>query len=98
MLYGRDAERALIGELLEAAGHSRSSVLVIWGVPGVGKTALLEDAREAAGEMQGLTARGGEADGQLPFAGLHQLLAPILAHLDEIPPPQADALGVALGL
>src|SRR4051794_48446 len=98
MLYGRDAERALIRELLEAAGHSRSSVLVIRGVPGVGKTALLDDAREAAREMQVLTARGVESEAQLPFAGLHQLLAPILGHLDEIPPPQADALGVALGL
>src|SRR4051794_7184569 len=98
MLYGRDAERALIGELLEAAGDSRSSVLVIWGVPGVGKTALLEDAREAADGMRVLTARGVESESQLAFAGLHQLLAPILEHLIDIPPPQAAALGAALGL
>jgi len=98
MLYGRDAERALIGELLEAAGYSQSSVLVIWGVPGVGKTALLQDARAAANEMQVLIARGVESESQLAFAGLHQLLTPILEHLGDIPPPQADAVGAALGL
>src|SRR3954453_2770846 len=97
MLYGRDAERALIGELLEAAGDSRSSVLVIWGVPGVGKTALLEDVQSTDG-MQVLRARGVEAESQLPFAGLHQLLAPILGLLGDVPAPQADALGAALGL
>src|SRR3954454_19681477 len=98
MLHGRDAERALVGELLEAARHSQSSVLIIRGDPGVGKTALLDDARERASDLQVLVARGVESESELPFAALHQLLGPVLGLLDEIPGPQARALGAALGL
>ena len=46
MLYGRDDQRARIGALLEAARASRSSALIVRGQAGVGKSALLEDARE----------------------------------------------------
>ena len=35
---------------------------------------------------------------ELAFAGLHQLCAPMLDHLDRIPVPQRDALRTALGL
>jgi DNA-binding CsgD family transcriptional regulator len=34
----------------------------------------------------------------LPFAGLHQLCGPMLAHLDALPDPQQAALRVAFGL
>ena len=34
---------------------------------------------------------------ELPFAGLHQLCAPMLDRLDALPEPQQAALGVALG-
>src|SRR5215207_8555943 len=98
MLHGRDAERSLVAGLLDAARHSQSSVLVVRGDPGVGKTALLEDARDQATEMQVLTARGVESESELPFAAMHQLLGPVLGRLTEIPSPQATALGAALGL
>jgi tetratricopeptide (TPR) repeat protein len=35
---------------------------------------------------------------ELPFAGLHQLCAPMLAQLDALPEPQQRALSVAFGL
>ena len=35
---------------------------------------------------------------ELPFAGLHQLCAPLLDHLEQLPPPQRDALETAFGL
>jgi DNA-binding CsgD family transcriptional regulator len=98
VLYGRDAERAEIGRLLEAARASRSGVLVLRGEAGIGKTALLEDARERAGDMHVLSARGVESESELPFAGLDKLLRPALAHLDKLPSPQAAALRRALGL
>jgi DNA-binding CsgD family transcriptional regulator len=98
MLHGRDAERSLVTELLDAARHSHSGVLVVRGDPGVGKTALLEDATDRATDMQVLTARGVESESELPFAAMHQLLGPILCQLTEIPAPQAGALGAALGL
>src|SRR5436190_10483429 len=98
VLIGRDAERALVGVLLEAARASTSGALVVRGEPGVGKTALLEGAREAAADMQVLSACGVESESELAFAGLHQLIRPALHLLDALPRPQADALRGALGL
>jgi DNA-binding CsgD family transcriptional regulator len=98
LLYGRDSERSIIGALLEGARESRSGVLVIRGEAGVGKSALLEDARQRASGMQILACAGVEAESALPFAALHQLLRPALHHLEQVPRPQADALRGALGL
>jgi DNA-binding CsgD family transcriptional regulator len=98
VLFGRDAERAEIGALLEAARDSRSGALVLRGEPGIGKSALLEDTRDRAADMHILSARGVESESELPFAALHQLLRPALGQLERIPPPQAAALRVALGL
>ena len=98
MLYGRDQERARIGALLEGARASRSGVLVLRGEPGIGKTALLEDARDRATDMHVLTARGVESESELPFAALHQLVRPALEHVDALPSPQQRALRGALGL
>src|SRR5262245_50296136 len=98
MLYGRDVERAQIGALLEDARASRSGALILRGEPGVGKTALLDDARERAADMRVLWARGVESESELPFAGLHQLVRPALDLLDRLPAPQASALRGALGL
>jgi DNA-binding CsgD family transcriptional regulator len=98
VLCGRDAERALVGSLLDAARDSRSGVLALRGEAGVGKTVLLDDARARASDMHVLSARGVESESELPFAALHQLLRPALGLLDRLPPPQAVALRSALGL
>src|SRR5262245_5870045 len=98
MLFGRDAERAEIWALLEAARTSRSGVLVLRGEAGIGKSALLEDARDRAADMHVLVARGVESESELPFAVLHQLLRPALSHVERLPGPQAAALQSALGL
>jgi DNA-binding CsgD family transcriptional regulator len=98
MLYGRDSERAQIAALLEAARSSRSGALVIRGEPGIGKTAVLQDARDLATDMHVLVARGVESESELPFAALHQLLRPALHLLERLPKPQAAALRGALGL
>jgi DNA-binding CsgD family transcriptional regulator len=98
MLYGRDLERARIGELLAGARSSRSAVLVISGEPGVGKSALLEDARDQAGDMLILSGGGVESETHLPFAALQQIVRPVLRHVEDLPQPQAAALRGALGL
>jgi DNA-binding CsgD family transcriptional regulator len=98
MLYGREPERFRIGELLDGARESRSGALVLLGEAGVGKSALLEDARDRASDMQVLVGRGVESEGQLPFAALHQILRPTLGCLERLPDPQARALRGALGL
>ena len=95
---GRSREREALDRLLEAAREGRSGVLVIRGEAGVGKTALM---RYAAGEASGFRiahVAGVESEMELPFAGLHQLCAPLLGRLEALPEPQQDALRVALGL
>jgi predicted ATPase len=62
MLYGRDRERAEIWTLLEDARASQSGAVVLRGEAGIGKTALLEDARERASDMHVLRARGVESE------------------------------------
>ncbi|MEV6867183.1 ATP-binding protein [Streptosporangium subroseum] len=48
MLYGRDAETSVIGELLATVGSGGSGALVVSGEPGIGKTALLDYAAVAS--------------------------------------------------
>jgi len=45
-----------------------------------------------------LRARGMQSESDIPFAGLSELLAPLLDRLDGIPPTQAAALRGALAL
>ena len=68
------------------------------GDPGVGKSVLLSELAGEAGDMQVLRATGVEAESELAFAGVHQLVWPLLDTLDEIPARQAAALRGALGL
>jgi hypothetical protein len=65
---------------------------------GIGKSALLADARDRAADMHVLNARGVESESELPFAALHQLLRPALSLVEQLPGPQAAALNGALGL
>jgi DNA-binding CsgD family transcriptional regulator len=58
----------------------------------------LEDAQAQADDMRVLRSRGIESEAQLPYAGLHQILRPVLADADRLPAPQARALRGALGL
>src|SRR4051794_11966399 len=98
MLIGRPGERARIDRLLQDVQARQSTVLVLRGEPGVGKTALLDYAAERAEGCRVVRAVGVESEMELPFAGLHQLCAPLLDRLDRLPPPQRDALGTAVGL
>ncbi len=97
-LYGRESERAALGALLDAVRESRSEVLVLRGEPGVGKTALLEDAMTRASGMRVLHAAGVKGEAELAFAGLHQLVWPLRALVARLAPAQAAALSGALGL
>jgi DNA-binding CsgD family transcriptional regulator/tetratricopeptide (TPR) repeat protein len=98
MLYGRRKERGQIGALLEGARGGQGGVLVVRGEAGIGKHALLADAVEQATEFRLLHTSGVEAEVGLAFAGLQQLLGPVLDRLDRLPAPQAEALRAAFGL
>jgi DNA-binding CsgD family transcriptional regulator len=98
VLYDREAECAAVEGLIASAGSSRSGALVVRGDPGLGKSALLGHATEHATGMRVLRAVGIEAESELAFAALHQLVRPTLDLLTRLPEPQASALGGALGL
>ncbi len=95
---GRTGECTVLDAMLEDVRSGQSAVLVIRGEAGVGKTALLRHAAERAAGFRVAPIGGVEAEMELPFAGLHQLCAPMLAHLGAIPPPQQAAMRVAFGL
>jgi DNA-binding CsgD family transcriptional regulator len=97
-LLDRVGERAKVGALLDAAKAGQSAVLVISGAHGVGKTALLDHAVESAGGLRIARVAGVEPELGLAFAGLQQLLSPMLDLADRLPDPQRDALNVAFGL
>src|SRR3954469_13710344 len=98
-LLGRTSEREQLDRLLANVRGGQSAVLVIRGEAGIGKTALLRHAaRQAASGFRVSQVAGVEAEMELPFAGVHQLCAPMLARLDDLPEPQREALSVAFGL
>ncbi|TVT60110.1 AAA family ATPase [Amycolatopsis rhizosphaerae] len=98
MSQGRDEERNRLRALTTGARQGRSAALVIRAESGAGKSALLEQVAEEAAEVRVLRTRGVEAESDLPFAALHQLLRPLLDGLAGLPRPQEDALRVALGM
>ena len=97
-LIGRDPEIAAVELLLARIGDGGGSLLVL-GDPGIGKSALAEVAsRRAAGRgMRVLACAGVPGEAHLSFAGLHQLLRPVLAEAGGLPRGQRDALLTALG-
>jgi hypothetical protein len=64
----------------------------------VGKTALLDYLAEQASGCRVAHAAGVESEMELVYAGLHQLLTPMLDRLERLPAPQANALRTAFGL
>jgi AAA ATPase domain len=98
-LKGRKAEQEAINTLVQEARAGRSGVVSLVGEPGVGKSALLDDAAVVAGSATAiLRARGVQSEAQIPFAGLSELLRPALQCLDRIPKHLAGALEGALAL
>jgi DNA-binding CsgD family transcriptional regulator len=93
-LLGRKVETDIVDEVLRDGG-----ALVVTGPAGIGKSALLLEAERSARErgMTVLAATGVQAETRLPFAGLHQLLRPILHAAERLPAPQRDALSTAFG-
>ncbi|HKC29845.1 MAG TPA: LuxR C-terminal-related transcriptional regulator [Jatrophihabitans sp.] len=97
-LLGRQRERAVLDRLLDSARDGRGAVVAVHGEPGVGKTALLTYAVEAAVDFRVLQAAGAEGEMALDFSALQQFCSPILENLHRLPGPQRDALQVAFGL
>jgi hypothetical protein len=97
-LVGRCVERDRLDALLGAVRSGQSQVLVLRGEAGIGKSALLEYAATQAEGCRLLAGAGVEADTEIAFVALHQVLCPLLTGVDRLPPPQRDAVKVAFGL
>ena len=98
-LVGRDGEARRVDTLIERLPES-GGALVVSGEAGVGKSALLRYARARADALsfRTLTTVGVESEAELAFAGLHQLLYPVLGLAELLPGPQRGALEVAFGI
>jgi DNA-binding CsgD family transcriptional regulator len=98
-MSGREQELAVLDRVLEH-GAGLGGALVIHGEAGIGKSFLLAAARKRGEErgMRVLCTAGVECETNLPFAGLHQLLRPLLRGLDQLPTPQREALEIAFGV
>src|ERR1700742_3306850 len=97
-LRGRQRERGVLERFLSAARGGDGGVLVVYGEPGVGKTALVEEALASAQGFRIARALGVEAEMELPFAALQQMCAPLFEFTEHLPQPQREALAVAFGL
>ncbi|WP_020419293.1 AAA family ATPase [Amycolatopsis sp. ATCC 39116] len=97
-LFGRETELKRLRELVDGPGECTGFLLT--GEAGIGKSALVAEAAAAASVagVRVLTATGVEAEQNLAYAGLHQLLYPVRAGIDALPAPQKAALRTALGL
>ncbi|MGW1047142.1 ATP-binding protein [Streptomyces sp. NPDC002547] len=98
LFIGRRAEFAIFDRWQDAVRAGRGSAMVVRGEPGIGKSALLDHMTAAAAGFQVVRAGGVEAEVELPTGVLHQVCAPLLTALDQLPVPQQDALAVAFGL
>ncbi|MEU2926676.1 AAA family ATPase [Streptomyces sp. NPDC007251] len=98
-LVGRASETARIRPFVRNPGEG-GHVLIVTGSPGIGKSALVDsevgELREAG--VRVLRAEGSETERELAFAGLHQLLRPVLAQAPVLPQRQSDALLGAFGM
>jgi DNA-binding CsgD family transcriptional regulator len=98
-LIEREQECAVLDALVDRLRDGGGTV-VVRGEAGIGKSALLQRVRLRA-QAQGarpLVSVGVESEAELAYAGLHQLLRPVIDALAQLPESQRQTLEAALGL
>lgn len=98
-IFGRANELAQINAFVRTI-PDLGGALLMRGEPGIGKTTLLEAARRQAGgrEIRLLETSGVQSGAELPFAGLHQIVLPLLGEADRLPDLQRSARLAAFGM
>ncbi|MFJ5035867.1 AAA family ATPase [Streptomyces sp. NPDC088560] len=95
-MVGRESEQEVLSEFVAASG---GRALILRGDTGVGKSALLDHVAELAADQEHrlIRAAGVEAESELPFAGLHQFLYPLLPYIDRLDDGHRSAFDVVFG-
>src|SRR5262245_23210280 len=98
-IVGRGPELERLGLLIDNV-HARGSSVVLVGEAGIGKSTLLRAAVDHASEAGFcvLTTTGVEAEADLPYAGLHEVLRPLQHATLELPEAQRTALSTVFGM
>jgi DNA-binding CsgD family transcriptional regulator len=96
-LVGRTAERARLEQELQKARGGNAAVLVLRGLQGLGKTALLDHAVSRASGYRVIRTRAVASESQLSYAALQVLCAQLLDDVGQLPSVQRDALAMAMG-
>ncbi len=99
MLVGRGELVTRIDWVVASARAGAGAALLLRGVPGAGKSALLAAARETASAagLRVVAISGAEDERELPYAGLHALLRSLEADAVDLVPAHRAALDSALG-
>ncbi|RIV40890.1 AAA family ATPase [Micromonospora radicis] len=97
-LVGRHAELAQLSDFVTRLSE-RGDARLLWGEPGVGKSALIAATAHLAlaAQLRLLRASGSEFEADVSYSCLNQLLLPVHADLERLPPGPREALAVALG-
>jgi DNA-binding CsgD family transcriptional regulator len=96
-LAGREPELALTRSFLQTAAE-RGDYLLLCGDPGVGKSAILDAAADAAGKKTlVLRCNGVQYESDINFSGLNQLLLPLRDDVSRLDAELAIPLAVAVG-
>src|SRR4051794_9404210 len=95
-LLERDAERMALAERLGAAAAGRGSCVLVRGPAGIGKSALLAEARGLAEEagLRVAAARGSELERSFAFGAVQQLFARDMRGLEGAAAHAAGALAL----
>ena len=98
MLIGRDTEIALLRAVVDRVRSGDSDVVVLSGEPGIGKTALLRDLRNAAADVLVLGTTGVQGESDIPYAHLADAFRPCYPDIAALPERQAAALASAFAI
>ena len=98
MLRTRDEARQRAARLVEGVPRGTGGSLLVTGEAGSGKSTLLAEVVERAAPATVVQTTGAPVERDVPHAGLHALLRPLVGRLAALPHTQRQALDVALGL
>ena len=98
MIFGRVDACDRIASLLSDLRRGQGGAIVLSGPAGIGKSTLLDFAADRARGMLVIRAEGSPAEEGITYAGLSQVLTPLLAWLPSLVPTQAAAVEAALAI